>query len=79
MSNDGHGYIGRLELADGSCVNVSLPDRQSKILSLGPDKKMVLRGYVLPYVHDDAFIEYRVNGRSVGFGLCGEKFVFVKG
>ena len=36
MSNDGQAYIGRLHLDDGSCVNVSLPEKESRRLSGQP-------------------------------------------
>lgn len=35
MSTDGHGYIGIVTLADGSCINVSLPVQRSRPVAYG--------------------------------------------
>jgi hypothetical protein len=78
MSNDGHAYIGKLHLDDGTCVNVSLPERESRRLSGQPAQMRTITGNVFPYVQEDTFIEYRVNGRQIGYGLCGSYFVFVR-
>lgn len=78
MSNDGHVYIGKLHLDDGTCVNVSLPERESRRLSGQPAQMRMITGSVFPYVQEDTFMEYRVNGRQIGYGLCGSYFVFVR-
>jgi hypothetical protein len=77
MSNDGHAYIGILKLSDGTCVNVSLPDRQSRRLMNLPAREMTVAGRVWPFVYEDALIEVRVNGRQIGYGNCGRSYVFV--
>ncbi len=78
MSSDGHGFIGRLTLDEGGCVNVSLPVQASRALLNHAPTTMTVRGKVFPYVHDDNLLELQINGRSVGYGLCGDFFVFVK-
>lgn len=78
MSSDGHAYIGRLQLDDGSCVNVSFAERQSRRLSEQPAQVRTITGKVFPYVYENTFIEYRVNGRLIGYGQCGRYFVFVR-
>ncbi len=44
MSSDGHGYIGVLKLDDGSCINVSLPEKVSQRLSGRAPERMTLTG-----------------------------------
>lgn len=78
MSNDGHAYIGKLRLEDGTCVNVSLPEKESRRLSGQPAQMRTITGKVFPYVQENTFIEHRVNGRQIGYGLCGSHFVFVR-
>jgi hypothetical protein len=77
MSTDGHGYIGSLELPNGRCLNVSLPDKLSKTLIYKPSKRVVVTGRLLPYVRENGLI-VRVNGRNIGQGTCGNKYLFVK-
>jgi hypothetical protein len=78
IANDGHAYIDKLRLEDGSCVDVSLPERESRRLSGKPAQMRTITGIVLPYVWENTLIEHRVNGRKIGYGLCGNRFVFVR-
>ncbi len=78
MSNDGHAYIGKLQLSDGSCINVSLPESQSRSLFDRPAVVKTIKGRVFAYIHEDTFIDYRINNRPIGYGSCGSFFVFVK-
>jgi hypothetical protein len=78
MSTDGHGYIGILLLADGSCINVSLPERESKKQLGKPPVHQAIAGAVFPFPFaDDEMLGWKVNGRKVGFGTCGPNYVFV--
>lgn len=79
--NDGHAYIGKLDLPGGACVNVSVPvGRYRDYLYKGPKagNEIALSGRVLPYVYHDGFTEIRVNGRGIGYGRCGDFYIFVK-
>jgi len=84
MSSDGHGWIGRLTLRDGRCVNVSLPTGISAGMADQAPRPMTVVGKVWPYYHDDPndteitlAVEY--NHRRVGYGNCdSDFFVFVK-
>ena len=77
MSSDGHGYIGVLKLSDGSCINVSLPEKESRLLMGKPSQRRLLTGKVLPYPFgEDLF--FKVNGRRVGFGNCQRYYLFIK-
>lgn len=78
MSNDGHAYIGKMNVDGGGCVNVSLSEKQSKRMTGRPPQRKTITGRVLPYPHDLGFIEYRVNGRQIGYGKCGDYYIFVK-
>ena len=78
MSSDGHAYIGILTLNDGRCINVSLPERQSQRLLNKPEQQTTIVGQVFSFPHDDDALGVQINGRAIGYGLCGDKFVFVK-
>jgi hypothetical protein len=78
MSNDGHGYIGVLKLDDGSCINVSLPEKVSERLSGHAPERMTLTGRVLPFPHGEEILTFKVNGRRVGYGKCAPYYVFVE-
>jgi len=78
MGSDGHGFLGNMLLPDGMCINVSLPDEQSKRLLGKPPVRMEIQGPVLPFPYDEDAISFKVNGRKVGFGNCGDFYIFVK-
>ena len=77
MSSDGHGFIGIVRLDDGSCVNVSLPEARSKALLGQPARHVTLTGKVVFFPRAPDILSFRVNGRKVGYGICGAHFVFV--
>jgi hypothetical protein len=71
--------MGRLTLADGSCISVSLPPRDiERLRQLGP-RAMSIRGSVFPDPGFDAEITWiEVEGRAIGRGQCGGDFyIFV--
>jgi len=74
-----HGQIVRLELDDGSCVNVSLPPAQWAELRRSGATEMTVSGEVFfepaPGNGEESIIE--IDGRRIGFGLCGPLFIFV--
>lgn len=78
MSTDGHAYIGILRMADGACINVSLPERESeKLFGKKPVQRMVAGG-VFPFpFSDEEMFSWKVNGRKIGFGTCGAHYIFV--
>ena len=78
MDSDGHAFIGRLTLKDGQCVNVSLPEAESQSLLGHPPKYRKFSGEVWPYPHGDDVLSFLANGRKVGYGKCGDFFVFVR-
>ena len=78
MSNDGHAYIGKIHIDGGGCVNVSLPEAESRRRSGQPMQMITVTGKVFPYVYENTLIEYRINNRKIGYGLCGDYFVFAK-
>lgn len=82
MSSDGHGFIAKLVLENGECVNVSLPTAEARNLLGKPPRKVKVHGDVLPYPvpsgADGLVLGYRVKGRPVGQGLCGDRFLFVQ-
>lgn len=78
MSSDGHGYIGIVTLADGSCINVSLPVARSRLLLGQPPRRVTLTGDVLLFPYAPGIDSFRVNGRPVAYGMCTRFFIFVK-
>jgi hypothetical protein len=78
ITNDGHAYIGKLVLSDGKCVDVSLPQSRVRKLLDQPPHKQTVNGRVFPYVHSGDFDEIRVNGRLIGYGSCGDFYVYVR-
>lgn len=78
MNSDGHGFIGDFTLPDGSCINVSLPEEQSKKLLGNSPVKMEIQGSVLPFPFGENILFFKVNGRRVGFGNCSDFYIFVK-
>jgi|GEM_PF-1825873 len=78
MSNDGHAYIGILRLADGSCINVSLPEVRSQGLAGKPSEAAELAGRVLFFPYAEGAMGFNVNGRKVGYGKCARYFLFVQ-
>lgn len=78
ISSDGHGYIGILKFADGSCINVSLPQIDNQRLAAKPPQSIEVSGSVLPFPYVKGVLEFKVNGRRVGYGRCGPYYLFVK-
>lgn len=77
MSSDGHAFIGILHLDGGGCLNVSLPDKQSRKLLGKAAARKTLTGSLYGYP-DESIDEFRINKRNIGFGLCGNKILYVK-
>jgi hypothetical protein len=85
MSSDGHGFIGRLILDNGDCLNVSLSPRRSRALLGRPAQHVTVSGQVSPYPEISLYsqdseylvLSYSVKGRKVGQGRCGRYFLFV--
>ena len=78
MSSDGHGFIAELEVAGDKCVNVSLPVRASKAMLGKPPKQMSVQGAVVGFPAAEDLAHFTVDGRRIGFGRCGDFFVFVE-
>jgi len=67
-----------LSFRDGTCMNVSLPPALSKELSDQPPRPMTVRGPVLQFPFVAGASGFKVNGREVGYGNCGPRFIFVE-
>lgn len=78
MSNDGHAYIGKVFLESGGCVNASLPEAESRRRSGRPMEVVTITGDVFSYIYEDSYIEYFIDNRKIGYGACGDYFLFVK-
>ena len=49
ITSDGHGFIGKLVLENGECINVSLPSDRSRRLLGKPPQPIKVMGQVLRY------------------------------
>lgn len=78
MKSDGHGFIGEVVMADGSCIDVSLPEEQSRKLIGQPPRRVEVQGPVLPFPFGENIMGFKVNGRDVGFGSCQDFYIFVR-
>ena len=71
--------MARVELPDGRCVAVSLPEEQLADLRRSGRRQMTVSGLV--YGDPSASSEIAsltVEGRRIGLGLCGNFFVYVR-
>lgn len=75
----GEGGIARIVLADGSCVNVSLPDVLSQRLDRRGPFAARLRGRTFRYPHLSGWFIYSAQGRLISDGPCGDWYVYVPG
>jgi hypothetical protein len=70
--------MGQLDLPDGRCISVSLPERAlTELRKTGP-KATTVSGRVFgdPSVNRE-ITSMEIEGRKIGLGLCGNFFVFV--
>ena len=72
------GFIGELQIENGKCVNISLPEDISRKLVDRPPEKITVTGKVMPYPPYDEVSDLKVNGRKVGFGWCNDYYIFVE-
>lgn len=75
-----HAPTVQLDLRNGRCVNVSLPrERWEELRRSGP-REMTVVGNVYREPRgvggEESVLE--INGRAIGYGLCGDFFVFVR-
>lgn len=74
-----HAWMARLELPDGQCISVSLPDTELNRLRQDGPKEMSITGRVYGDPSASTEIAFmKVEGRKIGLGLCGDFFVFVR-
>lgn len=72
-----HAVMGRLQLADGRCVSVSLPREQIVNLRRDGPQVMTVTGRVYGEPPEDQDVILEIQGRNIGLGLCDDFFVFV--
>jgi hypothetical protein len=74
-----HVVMGRLELTNGECVNVSLPRREVRRIELEGPQRTTVEGRVYRSPGDDPDImNLTVNGRRIGWHQCGDFYLFVE-
>jgi hypothetical protein len=74
-----HAWMGRLELPEGRCVSLSLPESEIAALQRDGPRIMTVSGRVYGDPSTDQEVAWlEIEGRRVGLGLCGNFFVFVR-
>ena len=71
----GQAWMGRLELADGRCVSVSLPAQMLSELQQMGSAEVTVRGRVQRAPAGTQAMT--VEGRTIGLGECGDFILFV--
>jgi hypothetical protein len=74
----GHVWMARLQLSDGRCVAISLPEHEIRRVRNRPARIATYEGRVYPSYSPQDIEVIRVAGRRVGISQCGEFFVFVR-
>ena len=76
-----HAPTVQLDLEDGRCINASLPQERLEDLRRSGPREMTIVGNVYrePLTEGGEEAVLQINGRTIGFGLCGDFFVFVGG
>ena len=75
-----HAPTAQLDLGNGRCINVSLPpERLEELRRRGPTE-MTITGAVYwePSGSGGEESVLEINGRRIGYGLCGRFFVYVR-
>lgn len=73
-----HAPTAQFDLPDGRCINVSLPPGRLEALRRNGPTEMTVTGAVYrePSAAGEEVV-LQIEGRTIGFGLCGAFFVFV--
>lgn len=73
-----HVKMGRLQLGDASCVNISLSQHAIQQAERRPGRFQKLSGKVKHGQMDENMTSVTVNGRRIGLSQCGDFYVFVE-
>jgi len=73
-----HVKMGRLDLTDGKCLNVSLAKGEIRRLQRNGPQQRIIEGRVFPGSRDVNLTSLIVNGREIGVSQCGNFYVFVE-
>jgi hypothetical protein len=71
----GQAWMGKLDLADGRCVSVSLPAQMLRELQESGGNDVTVRGRVRRVPANTEVMT--VEGRTIGLGTCGDFILFV--
>lgn len=72
-------WMGIIRRADGSCTGISFPEETIVQLRRDGPRAMTVSGRVIGYPAETHRIGYlRVNGRTIGVGVCGDNFIYVR-
>lgn len=75
-----HVHMGELVTGKGECINISLPKVAVKKYSKRDKSNVMVAGvlYRTPVMQEDGItLQYKINGRRVGWGQCGDYYLFV--
>jgi len=73
-----HVKMGRLDVGEAQCVNVSLPENKVKNIEAKGVQTQIIAGKVFPGIMDADIASLKINGRRIGLSQCGDFYVFVK-
>jgi hypothetical protein len=75
-----HAETVQIDLADGRCINVSLPREKWEQLDRSGPTEMTVVGTVYrePLAEGSEEKVLQINGRTIGYGLCGYFFLYVR-
>ena len=73
-----HVKMGRLQLNDEQCINVSLPNRDVRRIERSSGEYISLEGRVFRGSRDATLTSLEINGRRVGLSQCGNFYIFVE-
>lgn len=76
LYSDGHVLSAVMQLADGGCVNLSLPDRLLNLMEHGETYDMHLLGRLYDYQAEAGSMIF-VNGRRMPYPTC-DRILFVE-
>jgi|LauGreDrversion4_2_1035121.scaffolds.fasta_scaffold01482_22 hypothetical protein len=75
-----YGKVVEIFTSDGKCINASFPEKKWNALRKNPKNSMTIQGNVFtePEAEGPESVIIEINGRRIGLGRCGNKFVFVE-
>jgi hypothetical protein len=74
----GHVEMGRLDLQDGTCLNISFSPKKIETLLGETPRNATISGIPFNMIPDENVAAVEVMGRRIGFPQCNNFYIFVK-